>query len=79
VALVIEPALERVVIPDKAHRAADPGPPEAPRSRVGPGSSRCALVRDDNPDVAAAANTAVFFLEAAKPRSIRAPEDPARR
>jgi hypothetical protein len=39
----------KVVIPDK--RSADPGPPEARRSGVGPGSSRCALVRDDNREV----------------------------
>jgi signal peptidase I len=31
-----------------AWRSEDPGPPQAPRSRVGPGSARCALVRDDN-------------------------------
>jgi hypothetical protein len=39
---------KKAVIPDKARRAADPGPPEALSSGVGPGSARFALVRDDN-------------------------------
>jgi hypothetical protein len=43
------------MLSSRTQRSGDPGPPEARRSGVGPGSARYALVRDDNDGCYAAA------------------------